>query len=160
MANTQDSFTIDVNINGGNTSPTSPSRRKSQQPGNPFTLSGFLKNSGMKNYAAIAAVGATAISVGKTYIDIQFSRAENTHKANRFNFTLRAAGWGASIAGGAAMGGPIGAGVATVAVIADAVKAQMQYNNKLFKMNKKYDYIVSKNRENTANNSYWNGGTL
>ena len=77
MPNTQDSFTIDVNIKGSSSSPTSPSRKAKSY--NPTSVSGFLKDVGVKNGASYAMMAGSVISLGKTYIDLQFSKSELTN---------------------------------------------------------------------------------
>ena len=158
MANTQDSFTIDVNLNGSKANPTSPSRKTKAY--NPTTISGFLKESGLKNYAAYSMIAGSAVSLGKTYVNLRFSKAENTNKAKRFDFGLKTMGSFGTIAGGAAMGGPVGAGAATVYVIAGYTNDVLTYNTNLQKKQLTFDYVNEKYQVNTANGSRFGGGSL
>ena len=158
MASTQDSFTIDVNINGSSSSPASPSRKAKKY--NPTSISGFLKDAGVKNGAAYATIIGSAVSLGKTYVDLQFSKAENTNKARRFEFGLKLVGYAGTIAGGAALGGPIGAVGATVYVGASITADILSYNTNLQKKQLRFDYTNEKYKQNTANGSRWRGGSL
>lgn len=158
MASTQDSFTIDVNINGGNTKPTSPSRKAKKW--NPTSVSGFLKNAGVKNAAAAASIVGASVSLGKTYVDLQFSKSENANKAKRFGFALRTVGFAGTIAGGAAMGGPAGALGATIYVGASITSDILSYNTSLQKKQIRFDYTNLKYQQNVADGSRFRGGSL
>ena len=158
MASTQDSFTIDVNINGGNTKPTSPSRK--QKKWNPTSVSGFLKSAGVKNAASYAAVVGAGVALGKTYVDLQFSKAENSNKAKRFGFALKTVGYAGTIAGASAYGGFIGAGGATIYVAASVTSDILTYNTSLQKKQIRFDYTNEKYQQNVANGSRWRGGSL
>lgn len=158
MPSAQDSFTIDVNLNGSSSSPTSPSRKAKSY--NPTSVSGFLKDVGVKNGAAYAMMVGAGISLGKTYIDLQFSKSENANKATRFAFSLKLVGYAGTIAGGAALGGPIGAAGATVYVAASITGDVLTYNTKLQKLQLRFDYTNDKYKQNVADGSRFRGGSL
>jgi hypothetical protein len=158
MANTADSFTIDVNINGGKTSPTSPTRRSKKW--NPTTISGILKGKGVKNHAVIATIAGSAISLGKTYIDLQFSKSENANQAKRFNFALKTVGYVSIIAGGAAKAGVAGGAAGGIYVAASITGDILTYNTKLKKKQIRFDYTNEKYQQSIANGSRWRGGSL
>ena len=158
MASTADSFTIDVNINGEKTSPTSPTRRSKKW--NPTTISGILKGKGVKNHAVMASVGGSVISLGKTYIDLQFSKSENANQAKRFNFGLKTVGYISIIAGGAAKAGVAGGVTGGIYVAASITGDILTYNTGLKKKQIRFDYINEKYQQASANGSRFGGGSL
>lgn len=158
MPSSQDSFTIDVNLNGSNSTPTSPSRKGRKH--NPTSISGILKDMGVKNTSAYAVMIGSAISLGKTYVDLQFSKAENANQAKRFDFSLKMIGHMGTIYGASSLGGPVGAAGAAIYVATSITGDVMTYNTKLQKKQIRFDYTNEKYKQNVANGSRFRGGSL
>jgi hypothetical protein len=146
----QTRFGIDININGGESSPTTPSRDTSYK--NPMTISGTLKNIGMENVALGSAVIASTASLGKTYIDLQFNKSENINQGKRFNFALKATGYIGTIVGGAKFG-PVGVGVGTAVVGLSVLSDVFSYNTQLEKTQIKFNYTNKKFNQSITNGS-------
>lgn len=157
MATSQSSFDINVNLNGVDRKGTQPSIKKGFRP---TTVSGSLKKLVAKNGTLLAVGAAAAMSVGKTYVDLQFSKSENTNAANRFNTGLKFAGYGMTIAGGAAAFNAPGAAVATVYVGAQIVNDVQKYNTFLAKRNIRFNYTNEKYKQSVANGTRWRGGSI
>lgn len=133
MAN-ESQFRIDVNLNGGQQQrPTSP--KKSQKKSG-FSISSMSKGLSIKNLGFMAAVGETA-HLAKTYIDLQFGKAEKTMAVKRYN-----------------MLNPIHVAKEAFSVPQKA----MQYNNMLEKRELRYNYSNEKYRQDVVGGSRWGAG--
>lgn len=154
MPSAKSDFTIDVNVNGVTESPTSPSKGGQENPTGVSNNLRFFND--VNNAVSLAAVGA-AISLGKTYVNLQYNKTENVNKSNRFNLALRFGGYVVTTIGGFMVGGPAGAAVGA-GIGVSVTKDIMQYNNSLDKQQIKYNFINEKLKQNTANGSRWLGG--
>jgi hypothetical protein len=159
MALGQTQFDINVNFQGGQRK--GPTQSKSKQTDKiPTTFSGFFKDISVKNHAMAGMVAGSALGLGKTYINLQFSVSEQTNKAKNFNFGLKLAGYGMTIMGATSHFGAAGAVGSVVIVGAQITGDVLSYNASLKKRDIRYNYNNEKYKINVANGSRYRGGSL
>lgn len=151
MADARNRFTIKVDISqDGNGKFTTPRRQAKDTKIDRSFTDKILANK------ITTASAASAVSIGKTYINLEYSKSEQILKKDRFNLGFKLA----TYVGGGSLLGPAGTVAGTIAAGASIVNDVMSYNTDLEKRQLRFDYTNEKFRQYSAGGSRFGGGDL